>query len=40
MENYTGALIGIIVFVIYRFTLGNYLRKKIKKYDERKSNKH
>ncbi|MEM6718360.1 MAG: hypothetical protein AAF611_03495 [Bacteroidota bacterium] len=36
MENYKGIILGILALIIFRYTVGSYLRKKIK---ERKSNK-
>jgi hypothetical protein len=30
MENYTGLLIGILALIVFRYTIGSYLRKKIK----------
>jgi len=36
MEDYKGLLIGILALVIFRFTIGSYLRKKIKEHREKK----
>ncbi len=37
MEKYTGIIIGIIGLIVFRFTIGRYLRKKIKEHKEKKN---
>jgi hypothetical protein len=36
MENYQKIIIGIIALIIFRFTIGNYLRRKIKERNKKK----
>ncbi|EDP97039.1 hypothetical protein U8527_01815 [Kordia algicida OT-1] len=39
MENYKGLLIGILALIVFRYTVGSFLRRKIKERKEEKKKK-
>ena len=40
MENYKGLLIGILALIVFRYTVGSFLRKKIKERREKNKKDH